>query len=259
MVSFSAPARRRSFRQYLVAFLAIACGSAACASEQATRPNRAPEQVGHALSGKSAQSSPEPGHGVVSTTAPTQADRRVPSSTRPPLVKDSVNYHVVRRSEALRWWPYRPLLVLSSLPRSGWRLIHVAQSPAGGTAGDPHSPFAALMLIYSYPPGIVENANYEQILEAGGVTLRSTFLSETPVRGGTEEAGNVFHVRGHVARMREFMRPSANVDYRIISWSEPLPHGGVLYWELGMSPHRYSKDDAISFAQNLQEDAGVPE
>jgi hypothetical protein len=171
-----------------------------------------------------------------------------PAATRPRVPGKDERNEVVAFDEAMAWWQ-RPLLRSNDGGRAETVIVG---SNAGGRTGSPSTSTSRVDIWYSPPGSDPRNDTYFDLLDAGAAIVTVVYYNDPSWLPQPQDGDEPVVVRGHQATRRTLHRPSANVDWRRVWWNEPLPDGGVLKWEIGTSPERFSDDEARAFADRLE-------
>lgn len=167
-------------------------------------------------------------------------------------------------SDALAWWPYRPLYRVAWTPDAQPRNERMlATSRRGGTAGPASARTSALIIMYERPGGVTaENASFDELLEAGGIALQVSHWpgSGPPPTPQPEDIAARLNSRarpitimdGTAAKFMTVLRPLSNVDRHIVSWFEDAGRGTYLHWTLVTNPRRFSADATTAIADRLE-------
>lgn len=156
--------------------------------------------------------------------------------------------------EMLEWWPYRPVLRASWLPRSGSEEVVFSLSSKRGRKGDPRVDHAAVYLVYQYPPSTVNNKGELALIADGAFLVQVYFY---PPGSPAPYADPMFAekyvvVRGHPAMLTEaHMSEGNNMDFRWVYWHEPAVGGGTFFWRIVNHWEPYTEAETIEFINRL--------
>ncbi|MGI8791829.1 MAG: hypothetical protein ACR2H3_01390 [Acidimicrobiales bacterium] len=157
---------------------------------------------------------------------------------------------VVTAIAAKAWWQLRPILVSNEVEAAA-STEFVAWSESGGTAGSAPKEFAYLMVMHQ-PQGMsVRNSGYFEILDAGGVSIRSIYI---PPPHTWPSLGTLATARGHPVRVDTIRKSEGpgSADWMRVNWVEPLGEGaGTLMWEVACSPALYSVEACVRITDHL--------
>lgn len=157
---------------------------------------------------------------------------------------------VVTLDRALAWWPRRPVLGAAHLPRPNAKRAVIAFN----LARDPRHEAAGLMVIYQYEPALVDTSNYWSVVDNGGISVEAIYQPAGHAAASfPSSVSTPVTVRGHEAMWIELRKPRNNVDWELVDWTEPLPNGDTLHWQVGGSPLHYSKQTMLDLVDGLVE------
>ena len=160
--------------------------------------------------------------------------------------------------EVKNWWPYRPLLRATWLPKPDGRESLFASTSSGGRSGDPRSELASVDVLYDYAPHFAESSSYSEILDAGGILIGVTYIPPDHPEGQPgyfpDEETRVMTMRGHDVIVVERKPPKYNVSWRHVIWRQPTTSGGLLHWEIRNHPDRYTVNETIQFGNEAAEE-----
>lgn len=160
--------------------------------------------------------------------------------------------------EALRWWPYRPLLRFDGSLEFGKPVEGIfSKSESGGTEADPSKESSTLVFLYQNPAARKQDNDFFSVLAAGGAAVWVTSIPATTpdqLRPTVGDDDRIVEVRGRQAVSEEFWkRDGANADFRLIYWFEYQPDGTQLVWHLSGDPNDFSENDLIAWGNSLTE------
>ena len=171
------------------------------------------------------------------------AKRQIPFAELPLM-------EILDEGEAMEWWPFRPVLAVTPTPGLGVT-DYVAWSQSGGRSGSPPGEFAYVMVMHQPAASTVHNSGYFEILDAGGISIRSTYI---PAGQAWSTAGEPAMARGHAVWVHVLRKSDgvATEDWMRVNWIEAVPkHGGSMMWEVACSPERYSRADCLDATERM--------
>lgn len=222
--------------------------------------------------------------GLASTTAPDRsqaAEPRGPADAQRPsdpgsilspdggrhdtLAADSVasepsitsSSQAVSRSEALTFWPLRPLYEHSGdLDSKPVEVAWFAKSERPWRETDPRREVCSVLSVYQVPGNPIEPGQWGW-LEAGGVAVIATsypnvpdrFKPNTTVNQNSEAAT----VKGRAAVVSEaFAGERGGRDLTLLRWNDEPEAGLTVGWTVIANPRFLSKSEVVAFANDLK-------